>query len=491
MASGGYILILAVLILGGVIATLGDRIGTKVGKARLSLFNMRPKKTAVFVTVITGVMIAASTLGVLLLASRGFRDMLLKFDSIRSDLDRTQKDLTKAKTDITKSGQEKQAIESELGKSRAKSRQVQNTLNKLETSLKNVVARQKETEARRQAIELQSRSLKAEIENLEREQQELTAQRDQVREQIGERDRELAARSGELAERDRQIQSKQAEIQSRQAIIGEREESLKKLQLERDRLMRESIAFNTEIGLLQRERNFLLGENSAIRQKLPALPVNKVLSSAIIEADLRDPKMAADVLIRLLQDANSYAFRETKPGLPINRNILNLQPNSPELEGLIRRLSSGAPYILQIRSAGNYFLGEDIPINVQIILVPRQEIFAMNAPMAGVTIDPRQLSRAQIQEKISQLIPIARSRLIQKGWLSDVGNEGIDTSQVPSLREFVDQLEQRSDVIEIIAITTKSIYPETQRIPIALLALQSGNVILDTRTFKASQALQP
>ena len=55
MSTGGIVLILAVLILGGVIATLGDRIGTKVGKARLSLFNMRPKKTAVLVTVITGV----------------------------------------------------------------------------------------------------------------------------------------------------------------------------------------------------------------------------------------------------------------------------------------------------------------------------------------------------------------------------------------------------------------------------------------------------
>lgn len=37
----GYILVLAVLILGGAIATLGDRLGTKVGKARLSLFNLQ------------------------------------------------------------------------------------------------------------------------------------------------------------------------------------------------------------------------------------------------------------------------------------------------------------------------------------------------------------------------------------------------------------------------------------------------------------------
>lgn len=61
--TSGYILIVAILLLGGVIATLGDRIGTKVGKARLSLFNLRPRKTATLVTVITGSLISATTLG--------------------------------------------------------------------------------------------------------------------------------------------------------------------------------------------------------------------------------------------------------------------------------------------------------------------------------------------------------------------------------------------------------------------------------------------
>ncbi|MFN7629778.1 MAG: DUF3084 domain-containing protein, partial [Cyanobacteriota bacterium] len=39
----GWLLILALLLLGGVLSTLGDRLGTKVGKARLSLFNLRPR----------------------------------------------------------------------------------------------------------------------------------------------------------------------------------------------------------------------------------------------------------------------------------------------------------------------------------------------------------------------------------------------------------------------------------------------------------------
>ena len=41
----GWALILVLLVLGGVLSTLGDRLGSRVGKARLSLFSMRPRRT--------------------------------------------------------------------------------------------------------------------------------------------------------------------------------------------------------------------------------------------------------------------------------------------------------------------------------------------------------------------------------------------------------------------------------------------------------------
>ncbi len=52
------------LILGAVIAYIGDRIGTRIGKKRLSIFGMRPKNTAVLMTVCTGMVITLATLAV-------------------------------------------------------------------------------------------------------------------------------------------------------------------------------------------------------------------------------------------------------------------------------------------------------------------------------------------------------------------------------------------------------------------------------------------
>ena len=69
----GWLLILAVLVLGGVLSTLGDRLGSRIGKARLSLFQMRPRRTAVVITVLTGSLISALTLGLMVAVSERLR----------------------------------------------------------------------------------------------------------------------------------------------------------------------------------------------------------------------------------------------------------------------------------------------------------------------------------------------------------------------------------------------------------------------------------
>ena len=76
----GWLLILALLVLGGVLSTLGDRLGTRVGKARLSLFNLRPRRTAVLITVLTGSLISAVSLGLMLLVSQRLRTGLFELD---------------------------------------------------------------------------------------------------------------------------------------------------------------------------------------------------------------------------------------------------------------------------------------------------------------------------------------------------------------------------------------------------------------------------
>ena len=82
----GWLLILALLVLGGVLSTLGDRLGSRVGKARLSLFNLRPRKTAVVITALTGSLISAISLGLMLLVSNQLRVGLFELVQIQARL---------------------------------------------------------------------------------------------------------------------------------------------------------------------------------------------------------------------------------------------------------------------------------------------------------------------------------------------------------------------------------------------------------------------
>ena len=61
----GVLLILVLVITGGAIAFIGDRLGSKVGKKKLSLFGLRPRHTSIIVTIVTGILITTTTLGVM------------------------------------------------------------------------------------------------------------------------------------------------------------------------------------------------------------------------------------------------------------------------------------------------------------------------------------------------------------------------------------------------------------------------------------------
>lgn len=61
----GIAMFFVLMLMGGLIAFLGDKIGSKVGKKRMTLFGLRPKYTSIIVTIISGVLISFLTVAVL------------------------------------------------------------------------------------------------------------------------------------------------------------------------------------------------------------------------------------------------------------------------------------------------------------------------------------------------------------------------------------------------------------------------------------------
>jgi uncharacterized protein (DUF3084 family) len=82
----GLIIIASTVVFGGLIAFLGDRVGMKVGKKRLSLFGLRPKYTSMIIAVLTGFFIAGLTLLILTVLSEYARTAIFRLQTIEHEL---------------------------------------------------------------------------------------------------------------------------------------------------------------------------------------------------------------------------------------------------------------------------------------------------------------------------------------------------------------------------------------------------------------------
>lgn len=83
----GISIIFVLIVMGGLIAFLGDKIGSKVGKKRMTLFGLRPKYTSIIVTIISGVLISFMTIAVLAVASENARVALFGLNQLYAEMD--------------------------------------------------------------------------------------------------------------------------------------------------------------------------------------------------------------------------------------------------------------------------------------------------------------------------------------------------------------------------------------------------------------------
>ena len=116
----GVALILVIVLTGGLIAFFGDRIGTRVGKRRMTLWGLRPRYTSIIITILTGILIAGSTIGVLTITSYDVRTALFGMEALKKQarelaaevesrtkaLDAAQKELNAARSEIEKKNAE-------------------------------------------------------------------------------------------------------------------------------------------------------------------------------------------------------------------------------------------------------------------------------------------------------------------------------------------------------------------------------------------------
>jgi DUF3084 family protein len=89
------LIFLLVAVLAGGIAMLGNQLGRKIGRRKMTVFGMRPRHTSIFITTITGSLIACLTLGLAMVFSQDVREIVLDKQVRVEKLERRANELQK------------------------------------------------------------------------------------------------------------------------------------------------------------------------------------------------------------------------------------------------------------------------------------------------------------------------------------------------------------------------------------------------------------
>ncbi|MEY4353904.1 MAG: hypothetical protein RLZZ609_2145 [Cyanobacteriota bacterium] len=388
----GWLLILALLVLGGILSTLGDRLGSKVGKARLSLFNLRPRKTAVVITALTGSLISAISLGLMLLVSERLRVGLFELDQLqerlrdgRQALARSQADLQRSKSDLQQNREELKTNQRELQRSRIERNRA------LQGRQAAIASEQKVTYALARAQQRVG-DLRRELQPLQNQRRQLEAQRDRLTQDVKGRDAE--------------IQRTEKELAGVRARIDAGAKELKELE----------------------------GKVIALRRGDVLIASGQPLAMGRIRLGRQEnPRQSIDAL---LQEANAAAFRLLLPGQKPDRQIL-LVPRS-DIERLDQALRKPGVWVIVIRSAANILRGEQRVLAFPD-LRPNRGVVRRGEVLARTVLDGDLRSPEEVRSRLNLLLAAAYTQAQRQGTLVDglqvdgakFNRLGLDLSQRP------------------------------------------------------------
>lgn len=469
----GYILIAAIFLLGGIIAAFGDRLGTKIGKARLRLFNLRPRQTAMLITVITGMSISALTLGILFGLSGSLRRGVFQLDDILKQRRHLEGELTKAR-------EEQQQVQQQLAEVRQQERQAVINLNSINQDFEQSKQQVKQIshQARNLRQELDSllterEKRQAQLEQLQQQSQELQIQLQQREQRIKDQDLVLSQKEVRLQDLEQQQKLLQSQVQERDRSIAQLDEAIASAEVSLQLRTKRLEQLESQLSFLSRNVAVLEQSYQELREKKIAVFRGQVLSSAVVR--IVEPNAAKSAIDSLLRQANTNAVKATQfSGSKSKQRVVSITKS--QVEQLKTQIKDGQDYVIRILSAGNYVQGEkEIRVFADVAL--NQQIFQAGEEIATVSIDSQNINRQEVQERLNWLLAVSRFRAQRAGTLGDIE---IGDNRVENLVNFVNKVTQASEPVrEIRAVVTENTYTAGP-LKLDFVVIKDGKVIFST-----------
>lgn len=464
--TSGYILIAAIFLLGGLIAAFGDRLGTKIGKARLRLFNLRPRQTAMVITVVTGMLISALTLGILFSVSKSLRrgifeldDILKEKRQIKGELEQVnqeksevQQQLAQVRDEQVKASENLEAINLDFAQSQQELEASSSRAKKLRQELDNLLTKRKQELNQLNSLKQQSQTLQGQLE-----------QQNQV----------LTQKESRLQELEQQQQILQSQVQERDNSIAKLDEAIVAAEVSLKLRTQRLEELESQLEFLARDVAVLEQSYQELREKKIAIVKGQVLSSAVVR--IIDPNAAKSAIDGLLRQANKNAVKATQfDGKSSQQRIVKI--TSAQVKQLETQIEDGQDYVLRILSAGNYVQGEK-EVRVFADLALNKQVFKAGEEIATVSIDSRNVTRKEIQERLNWLLAVSKFRAQRAGTLGEIE---IGNNQIESIVDFINKVTRTEvPVSEIKAVVQENTFTAGP-LKLNFVVMRDGKVILST-----------
>ncbi|HEY8486513.1 MAG TPA: DUF3084 domain-containing protein [Limnochordales bacterium] len=405
-------LVLGLLVMSGLIAIIGDRVGRTVGRRRLSLFGLRPRHTSAIITVITGILIAAGSLAAMVTVSGEVRLALLRIDEIQRTLARYREELRQAQ----------QARDQALA-----------LRDRAENQRRQAEAERAQADALRQRAEQELKEARQQLASVQRELQQARGQLRQAEKRLEQARSELAYQSARAA----QLQ------QLSETLAGRVEE------------LRRQVA-SLENTQRQLSEAIIVLWNTAQRLQYGSVAYQKdeIVLAAVIDArESRD--RAQQELLAFLRRADAAAYARARPGggEAYSEGVLRIRPE--EFDDAVELLASGrGPWVVRVRAERNTLVGETVPVKLE--LVPRGLAYRRGQVVAEQVVDAR---RVAAEDQVLELLRTANEMAIRYGGMVS-GPDGT-VGKLVSADEFaraVREVRQAGGPVKVVAVAAADTY---------------------------------
>jgi len=391
------VLIVVLVVMGGAIAYIGDKLGSKVGKRKMSVFGLRPKYTSILVTIVTGIIIAASTLGIMALVSSNVRTALFGMEALKQNLASLSKEVTTNSVALESS---KTALSAKIIEYNALTAKINKTT--------------------------------AELGRIARELDEVSAERDRTAAALSKVQSEFSLARGNLDQAQQEIHS---------------------LQAKKDQLDEHVTALNDEKTKLQTDVDQLMAVTINLRKGVLVYRAGEALSTSTVKGG--QPADDTEAALATIINTTNQAILSNLKVTDKNRAVLWItKTDVAQATKLITAASDEV--VVRIISQGNMIYGE--PVIGRLELYPNRLIYSSGQTVFSETVDVGTNSK-DAEDAVLDFLKKVNVRALNQGILPIdplVGTVGdVDGFR---LLDAINKVKDFGGKVELIAVAQKDIY---------------------------------